>query len=43
MVHQSDVRDTLQHVAQNLDDIADDLEAGAIEIRHAELMPQNRK
>jgi hypothetical protein len=28
--------------AQNFDDIAEDLEAGAIEVRHPELMPQQR-
>jgi hypothetical protein len=36
------VRDTLFKAAQNFDDIAEDLEAGAIEVRHPELMPQRR-
>ena len=36
------VRDTLIKAAQDFDDIAEDLEAGAIEVRHPELMPQRR-
>jgi hypothetical protein len=34
------VLDALIKAAQDLDEIADDLEAGAIEVRHPELMPQ---
>jgi hypothetical protein len=36
------VHDTLFKAAQDFDDIAEDLEAGAIEVRHPELMPQRR-
>jgi hypothetical protein len=34
--------EVLHRVAQDYDDIAEDLEGGAIEIRHPELMPQRR-
>ena len=40
MVHQIDVRDTLRRTAQDFDEIAEDLETGAIEVRHPELLPQ---
>lgn len=30
----------LQRVAQDYDDIAEDLESGAVEIRHSEILPQ---
>ena len=40
MVHQIDVRDTLRQTAQDFDDIAEDLETGAVEVRHPELLPQ---
>ena len=33
----------LEQVAQEYDDIVEDLETGAIEIRHPELMPQRRR
>jgi hypothetical protein len=36
-----DVEEMLLRVARDFDDIAEDLERGAIEIRHPELMPQN--
>jgi hypothetical protein len=36
-----DVRDLLLRLAQDFDDIAEDLEKGAVEIRHPERMPQN--
>lgn len=42
MVHQPDVRDTLSRAAQDFEDIAQDLETGAVEIRHPELLPQRR-
>jgi hypothetical protein len=32
---------TLARIAQDYDDLAEDLENGAVEIRHPELMPQN--
>jgi hypothetical protein len=35
-------QDTLQQMARDYCEIAEDLERGAIEIRHPELMPQNR-
>jgi hypothetical protein len=35
-------QDTLQQMARDYSEIAEDLERGAIEIRHPELMPQNR-
>ena len=43
MVHQRDLRDTLLGAAQDYDDIVEDIEAGAIEIRHPELLPQGRR
>jgi hypothetical protein len=39
---QADLLEVLHRVAQDYDDIAEDLEGGAIEIRHPELMPQRR-
>jgi hypothetical protein len=33
----------LSTAARDFDDIAEDLESGAIEIRHPELMPQTRR
>ena len=41
IAHQPDVRNILQRAAQDYDDIAEDIDAGAVEIRHAELLPQN--
>jgi hypothetical protein len=39
--HGSDgVYDELMHLAQDFEELADDLLHGAIEIRHPELMPQ---
>jgi hypothetical protein len=32
----------LERVAQDYEDIAVDLESGAVEVRHPELMPQNQ-
>jgi hypothetical protein len=32
----------LKRVAQDFDEVAEDIELGAIEIRHPELLPQNR-
>ncbi len=33
----------LSQIARDYDDIAEDLESGAIQIRHPELMPQTRR
>ena len=33
----------LSQAARDFEDIAEDLESGAVEIRHPELMPQNRR
>ena len=33
----------LREMARDYDDIAEDLECGAIEMRHPELMPQRRQ
>jgi hypothetical protein len=41
-VYQPDVLEVLHQVARDYDDIAEDLECGAIDIRHPELMPQRR-
>jgi hypothetical protein len=38
-VHRPDLLDVLHRVAQDYDKIAEDLEGGAIEIRHPDLMP----
>lgn len=35
-----DAADTLQKMAEDYDDIADDLQNGAVDIRHPELMKQ---
>jgi hypothetical protein len=37
-VHQSDLRKILRSAAHDFDEIADDLDGGAVEIRHPELM-----
>jgi hypothetical protein len=36
-------QNTLLQMAQDYLDLVEDLESGAIEIRHPELMPQNRR
>jgi len=41
-VYQPDLLDVLHRVAQDYDEIAEDLEVGAIELRHPELLPQRR-
>ena len=35
-------REALQQVALDYSEIAEDLEQGAVEVRHPDLMPQNR-
>jgi hypothetical protein len=42
-VHQRDLHKILLEMAQDYDDIAEDLERNAIEIRHPDLMPQNER
>jgi hypothetical protein len=42
LVTDQDAKDELAKMAQDYRDIANDLENGAIEIRHPELMPQNQ-
>ena len=43
MVHQPDVKDALSKAARDFEDIAYDLEVGAVEIRHPEKLPQLRR
>jgi hypothetical protein len=43
VMHQRDVCETLREIARDYEDIAEDLESGAVEIRHPELMPQRRR
>ncbi|MBO0735512.1 MAG: hypothetical protein J2P48_02930 [Alphaproteobacteria bacterium] len=43
MTRQSAIEDALCRMAEDFDDIAHDLETGAVEIRHPELMPQLSK
>lgn len=38
-----EMQEQLGRIAEDYDDIAADLERGAIEIRHPELMPQHRR
>lgn len=40
MAHQGDLREILRDIAQDYDDIAEDLESGALDICHPELMPR---
>jgi hypothetical protein len=35
---QPNLEDLLRHLAKDYDEVAEDIEAGAIEIRHAELL-----
>jgi len=39
----SETREALERMARDYEDIAEDLESGAIEIRHPDLMPQSRR
>ncbi len=43
MMHQPELTEMLRRTAQDFDDIASDLETGAVEVRHPELMPQNTR
>jgi hypothetical protein len=40
LMHQPDVTETLLRMAQDLEDIGYDLETGAVDVRHPELLPQ---
>jgi hypothetical protein len=40
LMHQSDVTETLLRMAQDFEDVAYDLETGAVDVRHPELLPQ---
>jgi hypothetical protein len=40
MVHQPVIQEMLRTAAQDYEDIADDIQSGAIEIRHPETLPQ---
>jgi hypothetical protein len=39
----SETQEALQRMARDYEEIAEDLESGAIEIRHPDLMPQSRR
>lgn len=43
MAHQEELRELLWRLAEDYADIAEDLENGAIEIRHVDLLPQRRR
>lgn len=43
MSHDGAVRDALGRVAEDYGDIAEDLETGAVEIRHPEMLPQLKR
>jgi hypothetical protein len=40
LVHQPEFEEMLRTAAQDYEDIAEDIDLGAIEIRHPELLPQ---
>jgi hypothetical protein len=41
-VHQRDAIELLKLFAKEYDEIAEDLESGAVDVRHQERLPQNR-
>jgi hypothetical protein len=43
LMHQPDINEMLERMAQDFEDIASDLETGAVEVRHPELLPQLRR
>jgi hypothetical protein len=43
MVHQAELKETFERLANNYDEIAEDLETGAFEIRHPELLAQDKR
>lgn len=42
IIHQPDAIKLLRQFAEDYDSVAEDLENGAVEVRHPELLPQNR-
>jgi hypothetical protein len=42
-INHSEARVELERMGRDYDDIADDLESGAIEIRHPEMIPQRHR
>ena len=43
LLHQPDLNETLLRMAQDFVDVAYDLETGAVDVRHPELLPQRRR
>ena len=43
LTHQSEMTEMLERVAEDFEDIASDLETGAVDVRHPELLPQLRR
>ena len=43
LTHQSEMTEMLERMAQDFEDIACDLENGAVDVRHPELLPQPRR
>jgi len=43
MTHDGAAREVLEGFAKDYDETAEDLEVGAIDIRHPDLLPQRRK
>ena len=40
LAHQPEIQEMLRTAAHDYEDIAEDIESGAIEVRHPELLPQ---
>jgi hypothetical protein len=40
LTHQPEMTEMLQRMAKDFEDIAHDLETGAVDVRHPELLPQ---
>jgi hypothetical protein len=43
LTHQPEMTEMLHRMAEDFDDIAYDLETGAVDVRHPELLPQLRR
>ena len=43
LMHQPDINEMLERMAQDFEDIACDLETGAVDVGHPELLPQLRR
>jgi hypothetical protein len=43
LMHQPDIAETLLRMVQDFEDIAYDLETGAVDVRHPELLPQRSR